>query len=58
MPESAAPVSTQGAAQQYDLRAVAAWVSGRDPHIPERILMAAGARQWAYTLAELRIRGP
>ena len=38
----------------YDLRAVAAWVSGADPHIPEQILMAAGARQWAYTLAELR----
>jgi type IV secretory pathway TraG/TraD family ATPase VirD4 len=38
----------------YDLRAVAAWVSGHDPHIPEQILMAAGARQWAYTLAELR----
>ena len=31
----------------YDLRAVAAWVSGADPHIPERILAAAGARQWA-----------
>jgi len=38
----------------YDLRAVTAWVSGADPHIPERILMAAGARQWALTLAELR----
>jgi type IV secretion system protein VirD4 len=38
----------------YDLRAVAAWVSGADPHIPERILAAAGARQWASTLAELR----
>ncbi|HEX5290591.1 MAG TPA: TraM recognition domain-containing protein [Streptosporangiaceae bacterium] len=38
----------------YDLRAVAAWVSGADPHIPERILTAAGARQWALTLAELR----
>src|SRR5689334_5842746 len=38
----------------YDLRAVAAWVSGADPHIPEQILAAAGARQWAYTLAELR----
>ena len=31
----------------YDLRAVAAWVSGHDPHIPEQILAAAGARQWA-----------
>src|SRR6266702_1229187 len=39
---------------RYDLRAVAAWVAGADPHVPERILMAAGARQWAYTLAELR----
>jgi type IV secretion system protein VirD4 len=39
---------------QYDLRAVAAWVSGADPDIPERILAAAGAHQWALTLAELR----
>ena len=38
----------------YDLRAVAAWVSGADPDVPERILIAAGARQWACTLAELR----
>ena len=38
----------------YDLRAVAAWVSGEDPDVPERILVAAGARQWALTLAELR----
>ena len=38
----------------YDLRAVAAWVSGADPHLPEQILNAAGARQWALTLAELR----
>ena len=38
----------------YDMRAVAAWVSGADPHVPERILAAAGARQWALTLAELR----
>src|SRR6202167_3838449 len=36
------------------LRAVAAWVSGADPDVPERILAAAGARQWALTLAELR----
>ena len=36
------------------MRAVAAWVSGADPHVPERILAAAGARQWALTLAELR----
>ena len=39
---------------QYDLSAVAAWVSGADPHIPEQILAAAGAHQWALTLAELR----
>ncbi len=39
---------------RYDLRAVAAWVSGADPDVPERILAAAGAHQWAYTLAELR----
>jgi type IV secretion system protein VirD4 len=38
----------------YDMRAVAAWASGADPDIPERILIAAGARQWALTLAELR----
>jgi type IV secretory pathway TraG/TraD family ATPase VirD4 len=36
------------------MRAVAAWVSGADPDVPERILAAAGARQWALTLAELR----
>ncbi|HEV3294174.1 MAG TPA: TraM recognition domain-containing protein, partial [Streptosporangiaceae bacterium] len=39
---------------QYDLRTVAAWVSGADPDVPERILAAAGAHQWALTLAELR----
>ena len=39
---------------RYDLRAVAAWVSGADPDVPEQILAAAGARQWALTLAELR----
>src|SRR6185437_10638114 len=38
----------------YDLRAVAAWVSGADPRVPERILIDAGAHQWALTLAELR----
>ncbi len=37
-----------------DLRAVAAWVSGADPDAPEQILAAAGAHQWALTLAELR----
>ena len=31
-----------------------AWVAGADPDVPERILLAAGARQWAHTLAELR----
>jgi type IV secretory pathway TraG/TraD family ATPase VirD4 len=39
---------------RYDLRAVAAWVSGADPDVPEQILASAGARQWALTLAELR----
>ena len=39
---------------RYDLRTVASWVSGADPDVPERILLAAGARQWALTLAELR----
>ena len=39
---------------RYDLRAVAAWVSGADPDVPERILAAAGAQQWAITLSELR----
>jgi type IV secretion system protein VirD4 len=39
---------------RYDLRAVAAWVAGADPDVPERILLAAGARQWALTLTELR----
>jgi type IV secretory pathway TraG/TraD family ATPase VirD4 len=39
---------------RYDMRAVAAWASGTDPDVPERILTAAGARQWALTLAELR----
>ena len=39
---------------RYDLRAVAAWVAGADPDVPERILAAAGAHQWACTLAELR----
>jgi type IV secretion system protein VirD4 len=38
----------------YDLRAVTAWVSGSDRDVPERILAAAGARQWARTLSELR----
>ena len=39
---------------RYDLRAVAEWVSGANPDVPERILRAAGARQWAVGLAELR----
>jgi type IV secretion system protein VirD4 len=38
----------------YDLRAVAAWASGADPEVPEQILAAAGAPQWALTLSELR----
>jgi len=38
----------------YDLRAVAAWVSGADPDVPEQILDDAGAYQWALTLSELR----
>ena len=38
----------------YDLRAVAAWVSGADPDVPEQILDATGAYQWALTLSELR----
>jgi type IV secretory pathway TraG/TraD family ATPase VirD4 len=38
----------------YDMLAVAAWVSGADPHVPEQILIEAGAHQWALTLAELR----
>jgi hypothetical protein len=29
-------------------------VSGADPHVPERILAAAGMHQWALTLSELR----
>jgi type IV secretion system protein VirD4 len=33
---------------------VAAWVSGADPDLPEQILNAVGARQWAITLSELR----
>jgi type IV secretory pathway TraG/TraD family ATPase VirD4 len=38
----------------YDLRAVASWVSGIDQDVPEQILAAAGAHQWAITLSELR----
>ena len=38
----------------YDLRAVAAWVSGADLELPEQILTAAGASHWALTLSELR----
>src|SRR6266536_5291503 len=36
------------------MRAVARWVLGADPDTPEQILAAAGADQWAMTLAELR----
>jgi type IV secretion system protein VirD4 len=39
---------------RYDLRTVPEWVSGADPDVPERILLAVGARQWAVSLAELR----
>jgi type IV secretion system protein VirD4 len=38
----------------YGMHAVADWVAGANPQVPERILVAAGARQWAHTLAELR----
>jgi type IV secretory pathway TraG/TraD family ATPase VirD4 len=37
-----------------DLGTVAAWVAGADPGVAEDILAAAGAAQWALTLAELR----
>jgi len=37
-----------------DMRAIAGWVLGHDPDIPEQILAAGGAEQWAMTLAELR----
>ena len=36
-----------------DLRAVAAWVAGSSPGEAEQILLAAGADQWAFSLAEL-----
>src|SRR5262249_2622388 len=36
-----------------DMRAVAAWVVGANPGQAEEILRAAGARQWAFTLAEM-----
>ena len=39
---------------RYDLRTVASWVAGANPDVPERTLLAAGACQWAHTLAELR----
>ncbi len=37
-----------------DMRVVARWVAGASPSEPEGILAAAGATQWAMTLAELR----
>jgi type IV secretory pathway TraG/TraD family ATPase VirD4 len=37
-----------------DMQVVARWVLGADPDTPEHILAAAGAAQWAMTLAELR----
>ena len=36
-----------------DLRAVAAWIAGNSPGEAEQILFAAGADQWAFSLAEL-----
>ena len=39
---------------EYDLRAVAAWISGAEPDVPEQILIEAGSHQWAITLSELR----
>ncbi len=36
-----------------DLRAVAAWTAGNSPGEAEQILLAAGADQWAFSLAEL-----
>ena len=43
---------------RYDLRAVAAWVAGAEPDVPERILLAAGARQWAPHPGRTPLRGP
>jgi type IV secretion system protein VirD4 len=37
-----------------DMQVVARWVLGADPETPEHVLAAAGATQWALTLAELR----
>jgi type IV secretion system protein VirD4 len=37
-----------------DLRTVARWVSGADPGTAEDVLAAAGASEWALTLAEMR----
>jgi len=37
-----------------DMRAVTRWVGGASPGEPEAILAAAGADEWAMTLAELR----
>jgi len=37
-----------------DLRTVATWVAGADPGLAEEILAAAGAHEWALTLAEMR----
>ena len=43
---------------RYDLRAVADWVSGANPDVPERILLAAGARQWAAHPGRTPLRSP
>jgi len=37
-----------------DMRVVTRWVGGASPGEPEGILAAAGAQEWAMTLAELR----
>ena len=43
---------------RYDLRAVAAWVSGADPDVPERILAAAGAQPVGARPIGAPLRGP
>ncbi len=48
-----APTSTLPLLAGLDMRAVAAWVAGANPGEAEQILRAAGARQWAFTLAEM-----
>ena len=43
---------------RYDLRAVAAWVAGADPDVPERILAAAGAASVGAHAGRAARRGP